>query len=73
MGKKIGKRITYETHYCCKLLAGYEMSSLTGLEEEERQDKRQREEGPLPSRQLGQGLFPHRAKRHLDLESPIQK
>lgn len=49
------------------------MLLLTGLEEKQRQDKREREQRPLPSRQLGQGLLPHGAKRHLNLESPTWK
>lgn len=43
---------------------------LTGLEEKQRQDEREREQRPLPPGQLGQGLLPHGAKRHLNLRLP---
>lgn len=54
-------------------MAAGEMLLLTGLEEKQRQDERQREQRPLPPGQLGQGLLPHGAKRHLNLESPTCK
>mmetsp|Transcript_45018 Transcript_45018/g.75101 ORF Transcript_45018/g.75101 Transcript_45018/m.75101 type:complete len:345 (+) Transcript_45018:383-1417(+) len=40
-----------------------------GLEHQQREDEAEGEEGALPAAQLRQGLLPHRAEGHLDLQA----